>query len=766
MQKVQVIDITKSYLPGDPNAFPENLISTDREDGEEKTLPVIPMEGYNFLPTSYGYRSYFGADSTLAGDVVPNNCDQVILFQKSDYSNMMIAFTAAGVYTRAGGASAWTQTFALTDTWTASAIYKEYTWIILDNDLYIYRQGHTHVMKIAYDGTATTFVPTFLNMAGQMGIFKAHGRLGFWDSLNSVSWSSALDYTNFTPDLETLAGNCTFLEVQGRIVTIKDHGEGYVIYATKSIVGIGYNTQGTQLWDSMALTQAGGIGFTRAVVVGENNKQHFAYTSIGIFMIGHFNALSRQYDMQQIAPELFDFLKESRDPVYLDCFGGRYLHFGMLNANYLNGIVSKVDPTINPVVAVPLEQFNADTGTPFSFGSYTSESGSLWEDSNLSNNISTLVAPEGAWTMGKLAYMKNYDAPILGAAFWSAPVSTFKFDFYINELDSTAVTESSDALSIIRVLMRENGYAYWMAFRRNKTVDTYEVGFAVGDDLIQPAITIQFTGIPLSTWETFTMVRTGTNMLVARESTGEAVSFATGQPADLWPGAGNNFKRIAELYDIKAAQFPSFGPANTSKYFAFKNFLFYDEEVLGETSFFSYPTPTFTLQSGSISPAYPEILGSLVFDLQLKKWGKNLNSYRCLIALSPLNETQNQTIAFTNFGVDSGMLKYSDNTIRLFSAQPENSSLKYGKIGFYRQGFTAAQEVIVHFRMPCTGEITVEGSIDGKQLDPRLELVEFFVDEIEHTFYLDQSARWFTIAISGHFDLTYLEFRGTISGRR
>ena len=46
-QKAQVIDVTKSYIPGDPNAFPENLVNTSQEDGEEKAPPVIPFEGNN-----------------------------------------------------------------------------------------------------------------------------------------------------------------------------------------------------------------------------------------------------------------------------------------------------------------------------------------------------------------------------------------------------------------------------------------------------------------------------------------------------------------------------------------------------------------------------------------------------------------------------------------------------------------------------------------------------------------------------------------------
>ena len=79
-------------------------------------------------------------------------------------------------------------------------------------------------------------------MSDRWGIFRANGRLGFWDSANSISWSSLFDKADFTPAIETLAGNVTFNDVLGRIVSIKASGSGFVIYSTKNIVGAAYST--------------------------------------------------------------------------------------------------------------------------------------------------------------------------------------------------------------------------------------------------------------------------------------------------------------------------------------------------------------------------------------------------------------------------------------------------------------------------------------------------------------------------------------------
>lgn len=54
---------------------------------------------------------------------------------------------------------------------------------------------------------------------------------------DSISWSTLDDKEDFTPDLETLAGFMK-LDQLGRIVTIKAHGDDFIVYATKSIVHV------------------------------------------------------------------------------------------------------------------------------------------------------------------------------------------------------------------------------------------------------------------------------------------------------------------------------------------------------------------------------------------------------------------------------------------------------------------------------------------------------------------------------------------------
>ena len=368
-QKSHIVDLNKSYVPGDPLAFPMNLHFTQQEDAPDQALPIMPYEGYNFLPTSYGYRSYFGVDSTLTLEALTSKCDKILTMQSSTYNNMLIALCSDGIWTAKVGETVWTHAITLTDDYTISGTYRQYTYTIIENELYIYRQGYAKVIKISSAFVITEFTPSFLNMAGQTGIFRGNGRLCFWDSADSVSWSSALDLTDFTPSIENMVGNTKFLGVIGRIVNILPHGDGFVIYCTRSIVGVIYSTSGTEVWKASPVNGAGGIAHPGAVCQGQNDEEHFAYTSFGFVQIGHYNALSSKFDGKSILPEVYDFLKESGEPVYLQCHDARYLYISLINDDYINGRTSFTDVTIpslkGPVIRIDTTKWGDLAGFPY-----------------------------------------------------------------------------------------------------------------------------------------------------------------------------------------------------------------------------------------------------------------------------------------------------------------------------------------------------------------------------------------------------------------
>lgn len=356
-QNAKVIDLTRSYVPGDPNAFPQNMGFTQSEDRPEQEPPILAYEGYNFLPTHYGYRSYFGTNSTLDVGALASRAQFVLSYQLPNYQTRLIALCEDGIWVVNANVadSAWTQAVVFNLNTPApfyqTDVFEEWTWCVIENVLYMYQQGRSVVYKTAIvtnELAIQSFTPSFLNMAGQMGIFKAGTRLGFWDSANSTSWSSNLDLTDFTPSIENMAGNAIFADIVGRIVTVKSHGDGWIIYTTKSIVGVKLDIAGNLLWDARKIFDNIGISYGRAVTFGQSDNEHFAYTTSGIYMIGKYNAISGKHDVQPIATELFDFLRESRDPVIMDSVNSRWLFFQLTDQRYIQGRISFTTTIVDP----------------------------------------------------------------------------------------------------------------------------------------------------------------------------------------------------------------------------------------------------------------------------------------------------------------------------------------------------------------------------------------------------------------------------------
>lgn len=389
VQKFKPINIRNSYLPGDPNAFLENLEYSRAEDDPETPIPILPFEGYNFLPTEYGYRSYFGTNSVL--DVYPltSRCDRIITFRGVDGTNRMIALCEDGIWTcnPSIAGTSWVQIVIYT---YVSTTHRKWTVVILNSSVYCYQLNRPTINKFDSAFTWTAYAPSFLTMAGQEGIFQAGGRLGIWDSLNSVAWSSVFDYTDFIPSLETLAGNTKFLGIQGKIVTIVKHGVGFIIYCTEGVVSIRPNSQMSgSIWEGVPVSNIAGIRHPTEVDVGSSDVEHYVYSTLGLVSISAYNAISRTHAIDLAMTEVTDFLRETDGEIALKIINGRYLFLCLIDPLYLNGLVSAVTTATSPL-----------------------ETPVLWDDStNVLTNASEIMYWTGATPVPSTAFTLAISAP-------------------------------------------------------------------------------------------------------------------------------------------------------------------------------------------------------------------------------------------------------------------------------------------------------------------------------------------------------------------
>lgn len=357
MQSAKFIDVTRSYVPVDPNTYPENLHSTTKEDHPEQRFPVVPYMGWNFLPTSYGYKSYFGTNSALGIDTLsPNKPDKVFLFQTLTFKNILIALCDTGI---------WTKDSTVTGTWTQEveiAVPGEltfYEWYAttIKNKLYVFRNNAAvyHVIETE-DSVAgfsvTEVTPTFIDLTTQLGMSRVGSRLCFWDANNALSYGSPDDLSDFTPAILTGANVTTFNSILGRIVAVVPHGKHVIAYATKSWVLLQVEANETFLLKALPILTGCGIAYQRQVVAGAPDTTHYAWGDTGIYKI-------ESGKPEQIVPEFFDYMKPyNSQPVYMNMLQNRYLCFEPLDPNAIvgNGQFSKtvVPPSNLLFSAMPL----------------------------------------------------------------------------------------------------------------------------------------------------------------------------------------------------------------------------------------------------------------------------------------------------------------------------------------------------------------------------------------------------------------------------
>jgi len=485
-QRPKIINTRQSYVPIDPETFVPQSYTNERSDAPDEVDGAVAYDGKNFMPTPYGYRSFFGLDQAWE-QTLPSRCQELVFFQLDTLENIAIALCEDGIWIKKAEAN-WAYvaqdfggnatnlsnvpegtgwgfdpedpeslpelTGASTD---GEAVYYPWTYCIIENIFYAYRAASRQVWKISakdtifkpqtitydqkdfsvwsstLDGTLPVGVytavcqfgyyettpdgslvesyselidlgqeaittegqsfqlrfenlsrppnmiliyyqlnggpwhmeaiypspqpvvnilwlepgepvdafpppatiipagrpiaqfPTFLNMAGQLGIFRAGFQLGFWDSANAIACSSVNDLMDFEPSVETLASVTTYSKVTGRIVTIVPEENNFVVYATRSIVRCVYNVSATQQWEPDSITHAAGIAYPSQVAVGSQESDQYAYTSVGLARI-------RGGEFEIIFPEVYDVLKaKEEEVVYLQMLEGRYLFLSSFN---------------------------------------------------------------------------------------------------------------------------------------------------------------------------------------------------------------------------------------------------------------------------------------------------------------------------------------------------------------------------------------------------------------------------------------------------
>ncbi len=941
-QVTRFVDITRSYLPCNPNTFPDSM--HEKTDMEER-VPVMAYQGHNFLPTSYGYKSYFGINQNLGIDPIAARVDRIFTFQNDSLKNILIALCDSGIWYKYGGtAGAWVQVHATTP-WVPGAQYYPWTFCIINDKLYAYRQNAAQYQlitsQVADPGfTLTNVTPTFLNMAGQLGIFRAGSRLGFWDSADSIAWSNMDDHADFVPSLETLAGSSVFSSIVGRIVTIECHGQGFIVYATKSFVFIREAAESLFQWEPTRILDGAGIAYSRQVTAGVPDTTHYAYSNIGLYEIK--NAVPKI-----IVTQVTDYFKrDSAAPNYLKFLEGRYLFIQSMNADFINGNPQFTDEVVNdtiitfpganldlhdavedaktqgsngfcPVinglgsgafaqpededptkvwrpiytaylsgaqlidptvdwVTTPCAVTNIATGVPYAMSpsSPPSLSQATSDDSEKTVVSGADAYVDGNWTIERFiaaqtAIWKTQESQL--ASVFSQILGRTHVSQKVEESGSNINFNNESSCDLGRWVTKYSeprfGFSkceFWLTRFAIAFADLKVKRTAKCTSVLVP---VQTVPRPILGWYIHTYLTCpGANVPGCTNST---VPYATptaaynacptkcftlvsdpwllysadewGRPIQMsFPGtygadamvvrgacpAGWTISGLQSMSCTKAAHYvntyqntayidtanvmlPPIPDTGFCKLTGWKDIVS-GEEIPADTcdapdevdldddlaapisdegsicgkpfepfdipgtppvtinwpdQSVTIPGGSFLLQDGSGEPIYPTFEGAHVYDTHLSKWGKYLGRHKQLLDYAPINTFGPSEQSYSKFGIMGGILS-EGGTLHLFDEFPEDSTITYGKFGYYRQGMTSMEEMRVHMASDCTGTITVETSVEGKNLSAGFSRTDNYVDSNLIIFYGGYTGKWHNMRLNGIFDITYLEYRGIRTGRR
>lgn len=363
MSKVQglYIDTRRPLVVLRNTSMPVNLGRSGYEDNPEAPLPAVPYDGQNILPTALGYRSAFypspfwrNLDDPIdptKGGLTDTIFQDIFTYQTITGFKLAIGLAEGGIwmYNHANeildpvnpeidhSLDYWTR---ITQVFEETGVKFLWTRCTLDNRVYMYHQGDDQLFLLVnyadylqfkdlpqygtvwfseyYQMALMTAKPTFINMSGQVGLFKADNRLGFWDTDNAVSWSSAIDKVDFKPDATTFAGVTKFSNVAGNITMIKQHGRGFIIYSTASITHI-QPAASLERWQATPVFAQLGVLYDTQVTTGADDLVHFFWASTGgIYRLA--NGKAEPYE-----PELTLFFKQEGKIVSLKMLCGTHL---------------------------------------------------------------------------------------------------------------------------------------------------------------------------------------------------------------------------------------------------------------------------------------------------------------------------------------------------------------------------------------------------------------------------------------------------------
>jgi hypothetical protein len=295
-------------IPGPDNVYDRRV----DPEGEQKTAGIpqaIYME--NVIPTVEGYQSVgFISKPSIT---YANSGYLQYIYQVQD---KIIAFVEGlSSYHRA-----WTNTTSVSGAWTNNASQAASLLNIGSSDwdpsratlkgveyVFSYNVG---LCKLYVINTSTLDVVdtalTGITINNIKMIVGSYNYLIAIQSSGTISWSSTVTATDFTPSLVTGAGSATPNELRGAIVAAYNCPEGFILYTTEGCIAATYTGNSRYPWKFREIVDAGKYSSALQIAAVKGSQVHYA-----IDIHGTIRVISVQ-GAQIVASELSTFARSNK----------------------------------------------------------------------------------------------------------------------------------------------------------------------------------------------------------------------------------------------------------------------------------------------------------------------------------------------------------------------------------------------------------------------------------------------------------------------
>lgn len=326
----------------------DRLINAPTDKDKDKGVPQA-FYMHNCLPTSQGYQAtgYVAKVAALAG---ASDFNQAFPLQTPSLVRYLFTPAVGKNYIYDPATGVWTSTSPIAPGLLPNNVVTTIAFIQAQS--YIYYANYGCIIYNPTTRLMEAVTLTGLVAANVKGICAANGYMIAWDDSN-VSWSSAVDPTDFTPSLVTGAGGGAIGEAEGAIIACFTITGGFLVYCEKNVVAAKYSGNARFPFIFTALPNSGGIQTPEQVSWQSNIADHFAWTLFGLQQLSltscklvypevtDFFAARIFEDFNEATLEFtVDYLSSSLN-IKVTAVGGRYIvaSYGVTFPDYTHALV-------------------------------------------------------------------------------------------------------------------------------------------------------------------------------------------------------------------------------------------------------------------------------------------------------------------------------------------------------------------------------------------------------------------------------------------